>query len=253
MKSQTMNYVLLFMGWFTLFQCQRTVPSTSSHLHTSAGFSMQDISNLLSCFGITYALTKVASGLLYDNLQLNPKHLFCSGLAVGGLLCLCFPPAAASSHYLSYLLKLVEGIFQGLGWPACAHLLNQWYGPSDIGVMYTLLSSGSNLAGFTAPLLSTYLATALGWQYSFYILGSSCLLMATIVSVNMEYSPKQRNHTEGARHAPEIPWHSVFLFKEFWLMTAMDVTAWVVKASIVDWIQLYVTGHLKYPSITGTF
>ena len=221
---------------------------------------MQDIGNLLFCFALTYALTKLASGFLYDNLQFNPKHLFCSGLAVSGLLCLCFPAAAAASTYLSYLLKLIEGVFQGLGWPACAQLLKQWYHPSDIGVKYSPLSAGSNLAGSTAPLISTFLATRLGWQYGYYILGSSCVLVAIIVAANMECSLKQRHQIndtdtrqESTYQAPGLPWHSVFLFKEFWLVTAMSVTLWVVRSTIIDWSQLYITEHLKYPNITGTF
>lgn len=263
MKSHTKDYVLLSMGWFTLFLCQCAVPSTSSYLQTTAGFSTQDIGNLLFCFAFTYALTKLASGLLYDNLQFNPKHLFCWGLGVGGLLCLCFPAAAAASVYLSYLLRLMEGVFQGLGWPACAQLLKQWYNPSDIGVKYTLLSAGANLAGSIAPLISTNLATTLGWQYGYYILGSSCVLMATIVAVNMEYSQTPQRHQsnnhnvetreEDTYQTPVLSWHSVFLFKEFWLVTAMSVTLWVVRASIIDWIQLYITEHLQYPNTTGTF
>ena len=252
--------MLLFVGWFTLFLCQCAVPSTSSYLQTTAGLSMQDIGNLLSCFAFTYALTKLASGFLYDNLHFNPKHLFCSGLAVGGLLCLCFPPATAASTYLGCLLKLIEGVFQGFGWPACAQLLKQWYPPSDIGVKYSLLSAGANLAGSTAPLISTYLATKLGWQYCYYILGSSCVLVAIIVAVNMECSLNQRHRSsnadtreESTYQTPVLPWHSVFLFKEFWLVTALSVTLWVVRSSIIDWIQLYVTEHLKYPNITGTF
>ena len=254
------SYVLLFLGWMSLFLSQRTVPSTISHLQTSAGFSTESIGSLFTCFGLTYALTKLASGFLYDNLHLSPKLLFCSGLAMSGLLCLFFPTAASSSVFLTCSLWLAAGVFQGFGWPACARMLKEWYRPADMGWRYSVLSSGANLAGTVAPILAAYLASTLGWQYIYYILGSICLLMAGILTVNMKSSSgetgskRAKSDDIGSREsskAQALPWHSVFLFKEFWLVTILSVVNWTVKASITDWMQLYLTGQMGRSTATG--
>ena len=249
----TRNYVLLFLGWITLYLSQRTVPSTVSYLQTSVGFSLEDIGSVLSCFGLTYSLTKLASGFLYDNLHLSPKSLFCWGLGMAGLICVCFPLAASTSLSLACLLWMMEGVFQGFGWPACARMLKRWYKPSDIGRRYFLLSAAANAASAISPMFSVYLAGVMGWQYSYYILGTCCLMVTSVLVINMEYPPETKYESNKTKHKLQAvySWHGVFLFKEFWLVTAVSAAMWTVKASIVDWIQLYITQQLNHTNTIG--
>lgn len=260
-QHQTRNYVILYVGWISLFFCQRTVPSTVSHLQISAGFSTEDIGNVFACFGITYALSKLASGLLYDQFHLSPKVLFCTGLALSGLLCTLFPLAAATSISLSCALWLMEGLFQGVGWPACARILNQWYQPSKMGMMYSMMSAGANFASTIAPILSAYLAIALGWKYTFYSLGLLSVALSSVLVLNLNSSPKDLGYgaqelstnstDDGSSKAKVLSWHALFFFKEFWLVTVLDVMFWIVKASITDWLQLYLMEEMGRSAATG--
>ena len=258
--AQTRNYALLLLGWVTLYLCQRTVPSTASHLQTSASFSLEDVSKLLSCFALTYALTKLASGFLYDGLGLSPKLLFCWGLGAGGLLCVLFPAAASTGLPLTCLLWMLVGVFHGFGWPACAQMTKQWYRPSELGKRYAVLSAASNVATGTAPVLSVYMATTVGWQSVYYLLGTTSLIFSTVLMVGMEYQPQKRkeslnkcytSHREGKEVTETYSWWSVFLFKEFWLVTVLSATAWTVKASVFDWMLLYVSQQLNHSHFTG--
>ena len=254
--SQTGNYVLLFAGWITLYLAMRTVPSTVSYLQTNVGFSLEDIGNVLSCFGLTYSLTKLASGFLYDNLHLSPKPLFCWGLGMAGLICVCFPLAASTSLSLTCLLWTMEGVFQGFGWPACARMLKRWYKPSDIGGKYLLLSAAANAASAIAPMFSVYLAGVIGWQYSYYILGTCCLIVTSVLVMNMEYCPKKLQSTNfidltKTSDSIKYAWHNVFLYKEFLLVTAIDIAIWGAKICVVDWIQLFITQQMKHSTVAG--
>lgn len=255
MTAQTRNYAFLFVGWITLFLCQRTVPCTISHLQTSANFSMENIGTLMSCFELTYALTKLASGLLYDNLQLNPKLFFCSGLAVGGLLCLCFPMTVATSVSLMCAVDGGRGIPRIWVASMCTYAeplvptIRHW---CEVHYTFCWIKLNWCCRPNTLCLPGYY---AIGWQYVYYILGSSCLLMTSILAVGMEYLPREKKEpnqkTNSMSNSPSFSWHSVFLFKEFWLVTTLNVINWVAKASIADWIQPYLTKQMNWPSATA--
>ena len=259
------SYSLLLAGWITLYLGQRTVPSTTSHLQTHASFSLEDIGSLLSCFSLTYALTKLASGFLYDSLGLNPKLLFCCGLGAGGLVCLLFPTAATTSVSRTCLLWLVAGVFQGLGWPACAQMTKQWYKSSQLGKRYLVLSASSNVAAGTIPILSTYMATAVGWESVYYLMGTLCILATPLLIIGIKYNPEnseihqkkdesfQNRSTIHHKDTEEktYSWYGVFLFKEFWLVMVLSTLGWSVRASVIDWMQLYFTQHLNHSHTTG--
>ena len=256
----TRSYSLLLLGWITLYLSQRTVPSTTSHLQTSAGFSVKDVGSLLSCFAVAYALTKLASGFLYDSLGLSPKQLFCWGLGLGGMLCLLFPPAARTSVSLTCLLWVVVGVFQGLGWPACAQMTKQWYKTSQLGKRYMILSSSSNVAAACAPVLSAYMATTVGWESIYYLLGTLCVIVTPFLITGIEYHPQNNDetfengstiHQETKERTGKYSWYDVFLFKEFWLVMILNATAWAVKASVMDMMQLYITQHMNHSHNIG--
>jgi sugar phosphate permease len=257
---QTRSYLLLLVGWISLYLSQRTVPSTTSHLQTGAAFSVEDVGSLLSCFAVSYALTKLASGFLYDSLGLSPKLLFCWGLGAGGFLCLLFPATAKTSISLACLLWLVVGVFQGLGWPACAQMTKQWYKSSQLGKRYLILSASSNVAAAIIPILSAYMATAVGWESIYYLLGTICILFTPFLVMGIKYHPQKGDekkdesfnngstiHEEVKERTEKYPWYGVFLFKEFWLVTVLNATAWTVKASVIDWMQLYLIQHMDHP------
>ena len=257
---QTRNYLLLLVGWISLYLSQRTVPSTTSHLQTGASFSVEDVGSLLSCFAVTYALTKLASGFLYDRLGLSPKLLFCWGLGAGGFLCLLFPATAKTSISLACLLWLVVGVFQGLGWPACAQMTKQWYKSSQLGKRYLILSASSNVAAAIIPILSAYMATAVGWESIYYLLGTICILFTPFLVMGIKYHPQKgdekkdesfNSHEEVKERTEKYPWYRMFLFKEFWLVTVLNATAWTVKASVIDWMQLYLIQHMDHSQTIG--
>ena len=253
MSAQT-SYILLYVGWTILFLSQRTVPTTILHLQTTESFSLEDIGRLLSCFGITYALTKLASGFLYDSLHLNPKLFFCLGLGVGGVLVFIFPLAAGTSVSLACLVWLGAGLLHGLGWPACARMMKQWYTPSNIGKRYMLLSAASNVASALAPILSAYTTSLLDWQCIYYIVGTCCLVTTITLVVGIEISPEKSVVQNGTVTRSEVhSWYGVFLFKEFWFVTMLSASVWTVKASIQDWVQLYMTQQLHFSHETGRY
>ena len=80
--------------------------------------------------------------------------------------------------------------------------------------------------------------------------------MTGILVINMDYHQEKKPVTSHSSNgvltrSEQLLWHNVFVFREFWLVTALSVTMWAIKASVVDWIQLYITHQMNRPYSVG--
>eukprot|EP00958_Prasinococcus_capsulatus_P024427 scaffold3815_cov355-Prasinococcus_capsulatus_cf.AAC.5 len=53
---------------------------------------------------------------------------------------------------------------QGLGAPACAKILTNWYSPKDRGTWWGVWNVGHNLGGFAIPFIAGGCARSFGWR-----------------------------------------------------------------------------------------
>ena len=63
--------------------------------------------------------------------------------------------------------------------------------------------------------------------------------------------PSANSTNDVSSKAKPLSLHALFSFKEFWLVTALDVMLWVVKASVTDWLQLYLVEEMGRSAATG--
>ena len=145
-------------------------------------------------------------------------------------------------------------------------MTKQWYKSSQLGKRYLVLSASSNVAAGTIPILSTYMATAVGWESVYYLMGTLCILATPLLIIGIKYNPEnsseihqkkdesfQNRSTIHHKDTEEetYSWYGVFLFKEFWLVMMLSTLGWSVRASVIDWMQLYFTQHLNHSHTTG--
>lgn len=74
---------------------------------------------------------------------------------------------------------------QGLGAPACAKLLTQWYSSSERGTAWSIWTASNNVGGFAAPFIAGTAAGMLGWRWGMWVpalvaIGVASIIMFTI-------------------------------------------------------------------------
>ena len=257
----------LLVGWMTYYLCQRTLPSAMTimlrvHVNRtpfdkeesddrSETFSKAFIGQLQSLFAVAYSISFLSSGILSD--KINVKVMFSLGLALSGVLLALFP-FTAGNHWLGMLVYFCFGISQGCGWPATAKMLRQTYHPSELGLAWGLMSTGSSIATMLSPFVVLFLISTAGrWEFGFNAVGvfSFCLSLLAFVLIGQaanipdEESSAQSSDTEkdsdGGSETSDsrLQWFHVFRYRELWGVMAMHSILWLVRASVLDWGQLY--------------
>lgn len=78
---------------------------------------------------------------------------------------------------------------QGLGSPACAKLLTQWFSGSERGTAWSIWTASNNVGGFAAPWIAGGAAGAMGWRYGMWVPAACALAISSIIFFTITDKP----------------------------------------------------------------
>ncbi|XP_054619574.1 sialin isoform X2 [Dunckerocampus dactyliophorus] len=133
---------------------------------------------LLGAFFFGYLCTQMPGGYLSGHYG---GSIFL-GLGVLGTAALTIltPLAAQWGPYWLFALRVLEGLGEGVTFPAMMAMWAHWAPPLERSRLITLSGSGSNFGAFVALPLTGFLCQALGWPAVFYLCGGAGCLWAVL-------------------------------------------------------------------------
>jgi len=199
------------------------------------------------------------------------KVLFTAGLFCAGLTQFIF--GASSSLTIFCLVWAVNGLVQGVGWPALSGIVLRWFPKEQRGRAFAVLTASGNLGLVAAPaLLSRAMAAAGGsWRGGFYAEGALCAAVAALGFLFLRDAPPApaAGKAEGAaaagaarqQQAPAVTVPTdgaagaaggarkpgvAAVFMEhivgrplFWALCVADVANYLAIKTLSDWAALY--------------
>lgn len=78
---------------------------------------------------------------------------------------------------------------QGLGAPACAKLLTQWYSSSERGTAWSIWTASNNVGGFAAPFIAGTAAGMFGWRWGMWVPALVAVSVASIIMFTITDKP----------------------------------------------------------------
>ncbi|XP_071442476.1 vesicular glutamate transporter 1-like [Hetaerina americana] len=125
---------------------------------------------LLSSFFYGYIVTQIPGGWLATRLG-GGARVYGIGVAATAILTLLTPPIAYGSLTMLFILRIVEGFFEGVTFPAIHAVWSRWAPPLERSRLATIAFSGSYFGTVISLPLSSLLANAFGWESIFYVFG----------------------------------------------------------------------------------
>ena len=115
------------------------------------GISTAQLGLFLTAHDLLYGVAKFGNGVLAD--RSNPRYFMAAGLLLSALCNLAF--GLSSGLALLGLWWLINGWFQGMGFPPCARVLSHWVGERERGVVWGIWNSSHQVG---AALILSYRA-----------------------------------------------------------------------------------------------
>ncbi|XP_074027010.1 sialin [Leptinotarsa decemlineata] len=189
---------------------------------------------VLSSFFYGYITTQLIGGYLAA--RIGGKRVFGTGIAVTAVLTLVTPWVAQTNFYLLIVVRIIEGIFEGVTYPCIHAIWAKWAPPLERSRLATIAFSGSYIGTVISMPLCSLLASSFGWESIFYCFGTVgiiwCILWMVIVTDSPEEDSKiseyELNFITSALNEEsksnkkanlKIPWRSFATSMPVWAIT----------------------------------
>ena len=239
------------------YVCRLALNVVKKPLMDAGVFTPEEMGIIGSMLLYGYALGKFSNGLLAD--YSNVKHFFAAGLLMSALL--NFGMSLSSVVWLSALLWVLNGWFQGIGAPSGAVSLANWFSNSERGRYYGIWSTAHSLGeGLTYLGIAFLIAMppkglGLPWQYGFWVPATICILAAFILYRYLQDRPQTLGLPSVAEWKGELAqavkptvhtaasiWKDqlrVLAIPSIWVIALASSTMYITRYGINSWGNVY--------------
>ncbi|KAF7258575.1 hypothetical protein EG68_04235 [Paragonimus skrjabini miyazakii] len=142
-----------------------------SSLAKKFDWSSMEQNTILSSFFYTYFLMQLPAG--WASQRIGGKWTFAAGVSFCGLVAGLTPPLVTAGGFTAFLLlRLSQGMFQGLCYPSIHRLAGSWFPPHEFACLCGIMHSGYIFGTVLALSCSGYLIKSdglNGWPLPFYV------------------------------------------------------------------------------------
>ena len=196
----------------------------------------------------------------------NARTFMSLGLALSALTMIFMGsvPFATSSVAIMFALLLLNGWFQGMGWPPSGRVMVHWFSLRERGTKMALWNIAHNIGGgLVGPIAILGLFWFSDWHATLYFHGYVALAVALFIYLTVRDTPQSHglppiehyrndyptSHTyddseEQELTAREIFFTYVFSNRMLWTIAIANAFVYLVRYGVLDWAPTYL-GEVK--------
>lgn len=227
-------------------------------MESDLGISKQELGLFLTLHGLLYGFSRFTNGIIAD--RVNPRWFMAAGL----FLCAAanFGFGMSNTVWLMGIFWVVNGWFQGMGFPPCAKSITHWFAAEERGVKFSIWNISHSLgAGLVFLLNSGVILLFHDWRYCFFIPGTIAMLGAIFLFERLRDSPESMGldpvENYYAKKQGKIiketdkkiePAHErlvqtlykhVYSNPAIWIISLANFFVYIVRFSILDWAPTF--------------
>ena len=248
----------LFTGYMFYYMTRKAFGALMPDIRAEFMLSKADAGMLLSMFTAVYAFSKFFSAIISD--KVNPKYFMSIGLIVTGLINILF--GFYSSMTMLFICQILNGVFQGWGWPPCTKSLIYWFDKSNRGKWWSICAMSHNAGAMIIPIFASYLAAIYDWKLAFIINGSITVVVGFVVMftltdipVTLGLPPVDANERKVAKEQGSEEGFVQTLVKhlicnkDLILISACAFFVYLLRDSLYSWLPTYLMEVKNYSNL----
>ncbi len=185
----------------------------------------------------------------------NPRYFMATGLILSGIINLML--GFSSTVPILFILMLLNGWFQGMGWPPAGRTMTHWFSDRERGFKMSIWNVSHNVGGALVPVLALAgLNLFSSWRGMFYFPAIISIIVGIIVLIFLRDTPQsvglppieeykndypeiQVDDRERELSAREILIQYVLCNKYIWYIAIANIFVYLVRYGVMDWIPVY--------------
>jgi len=251
-------FIGIFVGYAGYYLVRKNFTLAMPYL-IELGYSKTDLGLALSGVSIAYGLSKFFMGNVSD--RSNARTFMAFGLICSSAVMIFMGtiPFATSSVSIMFGLLLLNGWFQGMGWPPSGRTMVHWFSHNERGTKMAIWNVAHNVGGgMVGPIAILAMALFADWHAILYLHGIFALAVAVLILVLVRDTPqsqglstieKHRNDYPTAfeyseKHEQELSAKAIFFEfvlnnKFLWTIAIANAFVYFVRYGVLDWAPTY--------------
>ena len=253
-------FVGIFVGYAGYYLVRKNFSLAMPHL-IEEGYSKTELGFALSGVSIAYGLSKFFMGSVSD--RSNARVFMTLGLLCSAaiMICMGLAPWATASASVMFVLLLLNGWFQGMGWPPSGRVMVHWFSHGERGIWMSYWNVAHNIGGgMVGPLAILAMTIFNDWHSILYFHGFFAVAVALFIFLTVRDTPQSRglppiekfrddypkSFGYSESHEKEFSTREIFFKyvlsnKLLWAIAVTNAFVYLVRYGVLDWAPTYLS------------
>tara|TARA_R110001583_G_scaffold1202_4_gene10011 strand:+ start:10385 stop:11722 length:1338 start_codon:yes stop_codon:yes gene_type:complete len=246
----------IFLGYAGYYLVRKVFSLAMPDL-VALGYSKTQLGFALSGVSVAYGLSKFIMGNVSD--RSNARRFLTLGLVLSAITMIVMGllPVATSSIAIMFILLLLNGWFQGMGWPPSGRVMVHWFSIRERGTKMSIWNVAHNVGGgIIGPLAILGVAIFTDWHSKLYFPGFVALGVAFIAWLLIRDTPQscglpniekyKNDYPDNYSEKFEVEMTAKEIFMKYilknrllWSIAFANAFVYLVRYGVLDWAPLY--------------
>jgi phosphoglycerate transporter family protein len=231
------------IGYATFYFVRKNFSIAMPIMEHDLGISKSNLGKIITVHGLLYGLSKFANGIWGD--RCNARAFMVFGLVASALMNVAFGFSSAAATL--GVFWMLNGWFQGMGFPPCARLLTHWFSPRTFATKMSIWNISHSLgAGLIVILCGLFLAPV-SWRLCFFVPAAIAVSCALFLWLTLPDTPPSVGLPEVEGTCIQLPepqsgaefraflMKAVFQDKDIWLVSFANFFVYILRYAVLDW------------------
>ncbi len=239
---QTRTIVATMIGYALFYFVRKNLSLAMPGMQADLGISKAELGIFLTLHGLVYGISKFINGFIGD--RVNSRLFMVAGLILSAVCNIIF--GFSTAIVVLGVVWVINGWFQGMGFPPCARLITHWVPPKELATKMSIWNTSHSIGAGLVIILCGYIVHHLGWRWCFFIpsaiaiLGAVFLLFAlrdTPSSVGLPELkiPGDSNEEMQGEEFKRFVKKKVFGNPVVWIVGISSFFVYIVRYAVLDW------------------
>ena len=231
------------IGYATFYFVRKNLSVAMPIMEHDLGISKSNLGLFLTLHGVLYGMSKFANGIFGD--RCNARMFMVVGLAASAVMNVLF--GLGSAVVTLGVVWMLNGCFQGMGFPPCARLMNHWFAPKEYATKMSIWNISHSLGAGLIVVLCGFVLVPLGWRLCFFVPAGIALVCALGLWFTLPDTPPSVGLPEVEGTQTELPapesgtefraflMQAVFRNKYIWLVSVTNFFVYILRYAVLDW------------------
>jgi len=242
---QTRTIVMSMIGYALFYFVRKNLSIAMPAMQIDLGITKTELGLFLTLHGLIYGISKFVNGFIGD--RVNARYFMVTGLVLSAACNLIF--GFSSAVVVFGVVWMLNGWFQGMGFPPCARLMTHWIPPNELATKMSIWNTSHSIGAGLAVVSCGYIVT-LGWRWCFYLPSAVALAGAVALwftlrdipasvglpAIRPEGVTKEEAEYKGtSREFRQFVAKQVFRNRYIWIIAIANFFVYTIRYAVLDW------------------